>query len=408
MKLCRGCGAPLTTTVVDLGRMPLANALPRTADEASNQAIYPLHAFVCDRCFLVQLSHEIPPEEIFSEYTYFSSYSDTWLDHAQRFANNISQRLALDSSKLVIEIASNDGYLLRFFRQLGLPVLGIEPAANVARVAEDEGIPTLASFFSAALANRLKQEGKGADLLVGNNVLAHVPDLHDFIEGLRILLSPNGVVTLEFPHVASLIEGSQFDTIYHEHFSYISLLALEPLLWAHGLRAFQVEPLATHGGSLRLYVCHVDGSYVEDPSMGKLRRFEASVGLNRMATYTSFGERAAACRDRVREFFDDCRRAASSVVAYGAAAKGMTFLNYCQVSAEDVLYVVDRNPVKQGRFTPGSGLRISDPSEITKTKPDLIFVLPWNLLSEITTQLAFVRSWGASFVVAIPELRVLQ
>jgi SAM-dependent methyltransferase len=405
MKPCRGCGAPLTTTFLDLGDMPLANAYPRTAAEAEAEPRFSLHAFVCDRCLLVQLAHEVLPEEIFTDYAYFSSYSDSWVAHARRFAEEAIGRFGLDPASQVVEIASNDGYLLQHFRDRGIPVLGVEPAANVAVVAEAAGIPTDVAFFGADTAARLIAAGTRADLLVGNNVTAHVPDLHDFVEGMQVVLAPEGVISLEFPHLLRFIEGVQFDTIYHEHFSYLSLVALEPVLAAHGLRVFAVDELPTHGGSLRLYACHVASARPEEPSAERVRAAERASGLHELDTYLSFAPLVERCRDSLQEFLTGARATGETVVAYGAAAKGVTFLNYCGVTTEQIAYVVDRSDEKQGRFLPGVHLPIHAPAEVFRTKPDVVLILPWNLRDEIVAQMADVRSWGGRFVIAVPEVR---
>ncbi len=407
MSGCRGCGAPLTTTFLDLGTMPLANAYPRSLAEAETERRFPLHVFVCDRCLLVQLAHDVAPEEIFSDYAYFSSYSYSWVEHARRFATAVKDRFGLGPDSLVVEVASNDGYLLRQFVALGVPVLGVEPAKNIADVAIAAGVPTEVCFFGAQTASDLVDAGARADLVVGNNVTAHVPDLHDFVEGLRRMLRPGGVVSLEFPHLLRFLAGVQFDTIYHEHFSYLSLLALEPILQAHGLRVFDVERLATHGGSIRVLAVLASDSRPDEDGVARVRAAERAAGLDDLAAYTSFAPLVEHCRASLRSFLDTERADGGSIVAYGAAAKGVTFLNYCGVTTREIAYVVDRSTEKQGRLIPGAHLPILAPSEVWKTRPDYVLILPWNLRDEIVTQLADVRSWGCRFVTAVPEVEVL-
>lgn len=405
---CRACGLPLTHSLVDLGETPLANSYPSAADLGRPDPRYPLHARVCDGCFLVQVEDVVSSREIFSDYAYFSSYSASWVEQAGRFCEQARERFGLGRDSLVVEVASNDGYLLRHFARASVPVLGIEPAANVAAVAQAAGVPTEVRFFGLDTARDLAAAGHAADLLVGNNVLAHVPDLHDFVAGLALLVKPEGVISLEFPHLMRLMEEVQFDTIYHEHFSYFSLFALEPVLTRHGLRVFDVETLASHGGSLRLSVCRRDSARHEDTEApDALRAAEGRAGLDSLAPYTGFTERVATVRDSLLAFLRAARDDGKSVVAYGAAAKGNTLLNHCAVGTDLIAYVVDASPHKQGRYLPGSRLPIHSPKRLQETRPDYVLILPWNLRDEIMREMAAVRDWGGRFVVPIPTTTVL-
>lgn len=404
--LCRSCGAPLVTTFVDLGLTPLANAFIRPDQSHVTEPRYPLHAFVCDQCFLVQVEEFAGPEEIFTHYVYFSSYSNTWLDHCARYVEKIVPRLGLTSGSRIVEIASNDGALLRFFQQSGLDVLGIEPASNVAQVAIDRGVPTKVAFFNLSLALQLR-EMFAADLIVANNVLAHVPALNDFIAGLKALLAPRGTITIEFPHLARLISERQFDSIYHEHFSYFSLKSVEPALSRHGLALYDVEELPVHGGSLRLYVTHSDRSLPVSSKVEQLRLAEREAGLAQIETYRQYASVPPAVKRDVISFLNEARRDGKRVVGYGAAAKGNTLLNYCGVGSDHLDYVVDRNPHKQGLLLPGTHYPVYGIERIFETKPDYIFVLAWNLRDEILQALAEVRRWHARFVIPIPRLEVL-
>ena len=405
---CRGCGTTLSQTFVDLGEMPLANSYPTAADLDQPDRRYLLHARVCHDCFLVQVDAVVPSADIFSDYAYFSSYSQSWVAHARRFASMARERFALGGESLVVEVASNDGYLLRHFVDDGVPVLGVEPAANVAAVAEAAGVPTMVRFFGRETADNLVADGKAADLVVGNNVLAHVPDLNDFVAGLGALIKPAGVISLEFPHLLRLMEGVQFDTIYHEHFSYFSLIALEPVLARHGLRLFDVETLATHGGSLRLFACHADCDQHQDgPGLDAVRDAEHRASLDRLSAYTGFAARVAAVKDSLLTFLEAANRDSKSVAAYGAAAKGNTLLNTCGVGTRLIDYVVDASPHKQGRYLPGSRLPIVAPDRLSETRPDYVLILPWNLCDEIIGQNSAVRDWGGRFVVPIPATTVL-
>ncbi|HVM01433.1 MAG TPA: class I SAM-dependent methyltransferase [Acidimicrobiales bacterium] len=400
---CRSCRAPLTETFVDLGSMPLANGL-LTAEQRGREPALPLHARVCGRCLLVQLEALVSSETLFRDYTYFSSYSDSWLEHARRFAARCVAGLGLAGDSLVVEVASNDGYLLRHFLGHGIPVLGVEPAANVAAVAVEHGVPTVVEFFGRDLAASLAGEGRRADLVVANNVVAHVPDLHDFVAGLAVVLAPSGVLSIEVPHLQELIAGVQFDTIYHEHFSYFSLLALEGVLGRHGLRVFDVERLPTHGGSLRVWACHARADRPSHARVEQVRQGEREAGLDRLDTYVGFDRAVRRCGDSFVEFLGETRAAGRTLVGYGAAAKGCTFLNYCGVSVEDVPYVVDRSPHKQGRYLPGVHVPVEAPDRVAATRPDYLLILPWNLRDEIVGQMAGIRAWGGRFVTAVPEV----
>jgi SAM-dependent methyltransferase len=404
---CRVCGARLTRTFVDLGMSPLCETYPARGELNRMEAFYPLHVYVCDACLLVQLEEYVSPTQIFSEYPYFSSYSDSWLRHAQSYVDAMIRRLDLDSGSLVVELGSNDGYLLQYFRDAGIPVLGVEPAANVAQAASDKGIPTRVEFFGEATARSMVAEGIRPQLIVGNNVLAQVPDLNGFVVGIEVLLAPTGTATLEFPHVVRLVDGNQFDTIYHEHFSYFSFLAVEQILKTHGLVVFDVEELRSHGGSLRIYVCHAGdqgkpiGARVRD-----LRAREEEAGLRDPQYYESFGTKVEETKRKLLDFLIRAKRAGKSIAGYGAPGKGNTLLNYCGIRTDFVDYTVDRNPYKQGRYLPGTHIPIHHPDRIAQARPDFVLILPWNLKDEILDQLAYVRDWGGRFVVPIPEVMV--
>jgi SAM-dependent methyltransferase len=405
--ICRFCGATLRHTFVDLGMSPACESFLSAEQLNQMEPFYPLHVWVCERCFLVQLQEYMTPTEIFSHYAYFSSYSDSWLAHAQRYVEMITERLMLTTHSQVIEIASNDGYLLQYFVAKQIPVLGIEPAANVAEVAAHKGIPTMVRFFGAETARELAALGHQADLLVGNNVLAHVPDLNGFVAGLRILLKPQGTITMEFPHLLRLIAENQFDTIYHEHFSYLSLLTVQQVFAAHGLTIFDVEELPTHGGSLRIYARHVeDGSRPVTRRVGDLQVGEEQAGLHKLESYSWFEENVRETKRRLLGFLIRAKRESKTIAGYGAPGKGNTLLNYCGIRADFVEYTVDRNPFKHGKFLPGTHIPIFPPAKIAMTRPDYLLILPWNLQDEIMAQLAYVREWGCQFVVPIPDVRV--
>ena len=373
------------------------------------EPFYPLHVYVCDRCFLVQIDDYVSPEEIFTEYAYFSSYADSWVEHMRRYADMITDRLGLGTGSLVVEVGSNDGYLLQHFVDKGIPVLGIEPAANVARVAVEKGIPTLVKFFGVRTARELVAEGRQADLICGANVLAQVPDPNDFVSGLRILLKPGGVVTIEFPHLMRLIAENQFDTIYHEHFTYFSFVSAETIFAAQGLTLFDVEELPTHGGSLRIYARHTtDATKPVTTRAEDLRQREIDAGFLRLGTYATFGERVRETKRKLLDFLIDVKRAGKTVVGYGAPGKGNTLLNYCGIRTDFVDFTVDRSAYKQGKFLPGTHIPIHHPDRIREARPDYVLILPWNLRDEIVEQLAYIREWGGKFVVPIPEVRVLD
>jgi hypothetical protein len=406
---CRFCGAPLRHTFVDLGMSPLCETYLPAPQLNQMEPFYPLHVFVCEKCFLVQLQEYVSAEEIFTEYAYFSSFSDSWLAHAKSYTQLMIQRFGFNKDSHVVELASNDGYLLQYFVEVGIPVLGIEPAANVAAEAIKKGVPSLVKFFGRETAAELAAQGKQADLLLGNNVLAQVPDLNSFVAGMKIILKPSGVITMEFPHLSRLIEEAQFDTIYHEHFSYFSLLAVEKVFEAHGLCLFDVEELTTHGGSLRIYACHKENqSQSASPRLVALRAQEDADGLSLIETYSFFGEQVKDVKCAFLEFLISARRAGKHVAGYGAPGKGNTMLNYCGIRTDLISYTVDRNPYKHDKFLPGSHIPIYSTERILETKPDYIVILPWNLKNEIMKQLAYVREWGGQFVVSIPRTRIFS
>jgi SAM-dependent methyltransferase len=406
--LCRFCRAPLRQTLVDLGMSPLCESYIDAAELNRMEPFYPLRVYVCEHCFLAQLEEFVSPKAIFTEYAYFSSYADSWLRHAKGYADMAARRFGLGAGSFVVELASNDGYLLQYFVEKGVPVLGVEPARNVAQVAIDKGVPTLVEFFGAQLAEKLAAEGRRADLVIGNNVLAQVPGLNDFVGGIKILLKPGGVATLEFPHLARLMDGNQFDTIYHEHFSYFSFLAVEKVFAAHGLTIFDVEELPTHGGSLRIYARHAgEAEGPVEPRVGGIRERELAGGLARMETYAAFGAKVAETKRKILEFLIEAKRKGKKVCGYGAPGKGNTLLNYCGIRTDFLDFTVDRNPYKQGKFTPGTHIPIFPPERIGEEKPDYVLILPWNFKDEIIAQLGYIRSWGGRFVVPIPEVKVL-
>ena len=404
---CRFCGNLLNHTFVDLGMSPLSNAYLESDAINKAEKFYPLHAYVCENCFLVQLEEFETPDQIFSDYAYFSSYSETWLRHAENYTELMTQRFGLNANSQVIEIASNDGYLLQYFQKQNIPVLGIEPAANVAKVAEEKGIPSLVKFFGVSTAQELVAQGIQADLLLGNNVLAHVPDLNDFVAGMKIVLKPDGILTMEFPHVLQLILQNQFDTIYHEHFSYFSFLTVEKVFATHGLTLFDVEELPTHGGSLRIYGQHNDGKKPVSDRVSLLKSKEIDAGLEQLETYLGFGEQVKATKRHLLNFLIDIKNQGKSVVGYGAPAKGNTLLNYCGIRTDLLDYTVDRSPYKQDLFLPGTHIPIYHPDKIIETKPDYLLILPWNIKDEIIEQMSHIREWGGKFVVPIPEVEVI-
>jgi len=404
---CRFCGAGLKRTFVDLGMSPLCETYPSRQDLSRGEVYYPLHVYVCEQCFLVQLEEYESVENIFGDYPYFSSYSDSWLKHAENYCDKMIGKLGLNSQSFVVEVASNDGYLLQYFVQRNVPVLGIEPARNVAKVAVEKGVPTLAQFFGVQLAQQLAAEGRSADLVLGNNVLAQVPDLNDFVEGLRLLLKPAGVLTLEFPHLLRLIERNEFDTIYHEHFSYFSMLTTVRILEAHGLKAFDVEELTTHGGSLRVYACRAeDRTHEVQSSVGELIAQEERAGLASVAGYESFARQVKETKVALVDFLLTAAREGKSVAGYGAPGKSATLLHYCGIGKDLIAYTVDRSPYKQGRFLPGTRIPICHPDHIRENRPDYVLILPWNLKDEIVEQLQYIREWGGRLVVPIPKVAI--
>jgi len=404
---CRHCQTPLVHTFVDLGMSPLCESFLRADQLNAMEPFYPLHVYVCSECFLVQLQEYVDPGSIFSDYAYFSSYAESWLAHARLFTEKMIARWGLSDRHQVIELASNDGYLLQYFVQRGIPSLGIEPAANVASVAIAKGIPTRVAFFGRDMAQQLAAEGIQADLLVGNNVLAQVPDIADFVGGIKIALRAGGVVTMEFPHLLRLIEGNQFDTIYHEHFSYFSFVTVRKIFAAHGLEIFDVEELPTHGGSLRIYARHAeDGVKQQTNRVGELLDRELAEGFDTIERYSTFGRQVESTKRRLLEFLITAKQAGKSVVGYGAPGKGNTLLNYCGIRTDFLEYTVDRNPHKNGKFTPGTHIPIYAPERIAETKPDYVLVLPWNVKDEIVRQMAHIREWGGQFVIPIPEVTI--
>lgn len=405
---CRMCGKELQYSFVDLGMHPLCESFVPADKLDGMEPFFPLHTYVCDSCFLVQLKEYVSPDEIFTEYAYFSSYSTSWVAHARAYCHMIKERLELGGDSLVVELASNDGYLLQHFLPLGVPVLGIEPAENVAKEAVAKGVPTRTEFFGVAFAEKLVNEGLKADLIAGNNVLAQVPDLNDFVAGITRLLKPEGVVTLEFPHIEKLIVENQFDTIYHEHFSYFSLITIEKLAERHGLKVIDVEELPTHGGSLRVYLAHKGSGRVPDDRVAALLAREHKAGLLDIPTYQAFGEQVKRTKRELLSFLIAAKNEGKKICGYGAPGKGNTLLNYCGIGPDFLDFTVDRNPYKHGRFTPGMHIPIYPPEAIAEARPDYIVILPWNLKKEIVEQMKFVKEWGAKFVVPIPEVQVID
>ncbi|WP_375456062.1 methyltransferase domain-containing protein [uncultured Methylobacterium sp.] len=403
---CRACGAPLSHTVADLGLSPLSNAYVPMARAREGERFLPLHAFVCDQCWLVQLEAFETPENIFSDYAYFSGFSTSWLAHAERYVAAMTARFSLGPGSKVVEVASNDGYLLQYFVGRGVPVLGVEPAANVAKVARERGVPSEVAFFGAETARRLVAEGHAADLTAANNVLAHVPDILDFVAGFQVILKPEGAGTFEFPHLLRMIAEKQFDTIYHEHFSYLSLGVVSGLLERNGLRVFDVEALPTHGGSLRVFFCHRDAAHAATPAVERVIGAERAAGLFALPGYARFAEDVVAIKCDSLDFLIAQRRAGKRVCGYGAAAKGNTFLNYCGIGPELVRAVADRSPHKQGTLLPGSRIPVVSPDAMLALRPDYVLILPWNIKDEVFEQMAAIRDWGGRFVTCIPALDV--
>ena len=404
---CRLCSSDLEHVILDLGLTPLSNSFLKIKSE--KESVFPLKVYFCTNCFLVQIQEYENPEKIFLNYPYFSSYSETWLEHCKNYVNMVIEKFGFDKNNLVVEIASNDGYLLQFFKKANIKILGIEPAFNIAKIAEEKGIPTITKFFGEDLAKKLVNEGKKADLVIGNNVLAHVPNLNDFISGLNILTPTNGIITLEFPHLLKLLQNNQFDTIYHEHFSYFSLITLEKSFSRHGLVIFDVDELTTHGGSLRIYLKHIDNNQLPiSPKIKKLQNIEIESGLTRLKTYENFAVHVNQVKKQLQQFCMDAKNKNKKIIGYGAPAKGNTLLNYCQINNELIEYTVDVNPYKQGLFLPGTKIPIKSPEVIRKDKPDYILILPWNLKDEIMNQHRYISEWGGRFVIPIPEVKIYK
>jgi SAM-dependent methyltransferase len=410
MSTCRACGNRLDKAFLSLGNSPLSNAYLSERDLNKAEPYYPLDLFVCGKCFLVQLEEFEKPKDIFSsDYAYFSSYSQSWLDHCQRYVKMIVDRFGFDKDSFVIEVASNDGYLLQYFKDYDIPVLGVEPAGNTAEVAIKKGIPTDVTFFNTPYAQKMLESGRQADLIIGNNVLAHNPYLNDFVEGLRIVLKPGGIVTMEFPHLLQLIRGNQFDTIYHEHFSYFSFFTAKELFAAHGLEMFDVEEIPTHGGSLCIYARHAaDGSKPVSWRVGDLLKKERDAGLLDLETYSCFSENVRSTKRNLLEFLIDARNEGKKIVGYGAPAKGNTLLNYCGIRTDFLDYTVDISSHKQNKFLPGTHIPIFHPDRIREDKPDYVLILPWNIKEEIMAQMAHIREWDGKFVVPIPKVEVYR
>ena len=408
---CRACGTPLRHTFVDLGMSPLCQRHLRPEELAGMEPFYPLHARVCTECWLVQLEEIVAPDDIFGdgEYAYFSSFSTSWLEHARKYCETMTERRGLDGSSFVVEIASNDGYLLKNFVAAGIPVLGVEPASNTAEAAREQGVDTLVAFFGRETAKRVAEERGKADLILGNNVLAHVPDINDLVGGMKILLAENGVVTMEFPHLLRLVERNQFDTIYHEHYSYLSFGTVERIFATHGLTLYDVEELDTHGGSIRIHGRHAEAS---EPAVSErvheMNAREEAAGMRGLAYYEAFEEKVKETKRKLLEFLIDVKRQGKTVCGYGAPGKGNTLLNYCGVGCDFLDFTVDRSPHKQGGFLPGTHVPILAPEEIERRKPDYVLILPWNLKDEIAEQMSVVREWGGRFVVPIPEVQVVE
>ena len=406
---CRFCQTPLSATLVDLGMSPFCERFLDAGQLNRMEPFYPLRAYVCERCLLVQLEEYVSPAEIFTEYAYFSSYADTALRQAKAYTDSAADRLGLDSRSFVVELGSNDGYLLQYFVEKGIPVLGVEPARNVARAAVAKGIPTRVGFFSEKMASELAAEGRRADLVLGNNVLAQVPGLCDFVRGIKALLKPRGTSTLEFPHLARLIEGIQFDTIYHEHFSYFSFLAADRIFAAHGLTVFDVDELPSHGGSLRVHLKHEeDAARLVSPKVEELRAREEAAGLTRLQTYSAFPGKVRETKRKLLEVLIQIKGEGKIICGYGAPGKGNTLLNYCGIGTDFLEFTVDRNPYKQGKFTPGTHIPIFPPEKIREERPDYLLILPWNLRDEIMEQMSCIRAWGGKFIVPVPDARVLE
>lgn len=403
---CRFCGSPLHHTFVDLGMSPLCQTHITPEQLNEMEPFYPLHTYVCENCFLVQLQEFVSPQDIFTEYAYFSSYVDALLKNASAYSDLMVERFGFNAQSKVVEIASNDGYLLQYFHQKGIPVLGVEPAVNVSQVAKDKGIPVVNKFFGVQTATELAVDGK-ADLLLGNNVLAHVPDINDFVGGMKIMLKPDGVITMEFPHLMRLMEENQFDTIYHEHFSYLSFMAVNRIFAHHGLTLFDVQEIPIHGGSLRIYARHTeDASKPISDRVTELLEREKTAGFDKLETYSHFTEQVKETKRKLLEFLITAKQKGKTIAGYGAPGKGNTLLNYCGIRTDFLEYTVDRNPYKQGKYTPGTHIPIYSPDKIRETKPDYLLILPWNVKDEVMEQVSYIREWGGQFVVPIPEVKI--
>ncbi|PJN58908.1 hypothetical protein PAEAM_35590 [Paenibacillus sp. GM1FR] len=406
-EVCRCCGKNLNSVFLDLGVSPLANSYVKSRNEMEH--MYPLRTYVCESCFLVQVQEFESPEHIFSDYAYFSSFSDSWLTHCHNYVEMIMDRFQFAIDTQVVEIASNDGYLLQYFKEKGVSVLGIEPAENVAKVAVKKGIETSVNFFGTALATELKQEGKMADLLLGNNVLAHVPDLNDFVAGMKIMLKPQGTITMEFPHLLQLIKHNQFDTIYHEHYSYFSLTTVIRLFKAHHLTVYDVDQLSTHGGSIRIYATHSDNpDFVIQPSIHELLAKEVKLGITNIEMYKGFQTKIVQLKRKITKFLIELKEQGKVVAGYGAPAKGNTLLNYCGIDCDIIDFTVDRSQYKQGTFLPGSRIPVFSPEKLKLTQPDFVLILPWNLKEEIMEQTSFIREWGGKWIVPVPDIHVVE
>jgi 2-polyprenyl-3-methyl-5-hydroxy-6-metoxy-1,4-benzoquinol methylase len=409
LSTCRFCKTPLENTFVDLGMSPLCQDHVKPEELKRMEPFYPLHAYVCSNCFLVQLEEFVAPDEIFNDYAYFSSYSDSWLKHVENYTNSMLERFPIDSGSLVAEMASNDGYLLQYFAAKNVPILGIEPAANVAEHAIKKGIRTEVRFFGVETARALAEKYGNADLLIGNNVLAHVPDINDLVGGMKIFLKPSGIITMEFPHLLRLVEGNQFDTIYHEHFSYLSFTTVEKIFKHHGLVLFDVEELPTHGGSIRIFGRHQeDGSKALSDRVIEMREREHSLGMSSLTYYRNFDENVNETKRKILDFLIKAKREGKKIIGYGAPGKGNTLLNYCGIRTDFLAFTVDRNPHKQNNYLPGTLIPILDPEKIKEYKPDYVFILPWNLKDEIIESHSYISQWGGKFVVPIPELKVYE
>jgi len=406
-KKCRFCNENLDILFANLGSSPLSNSFLKKSNLIKKEPIFPLHVYVCRNCFLVQLEKFKNPDKIFRDYAYFSSYSETWINHASKYVDKVIDKFELDKNNFVIEIASNDGYLLQNFKNKDIPCLGIEPALNIAKVAKKKGINTIVEFFGTKIAKELSFKQQKADLLIGNNVLAHVPDINDFVKGMEILLKSNGIITVEFPHLMKIIEENQFDTIYHEHFSYFSLYTVMKIFEEHNLKIFDVEKLQTHGGSLRVYATHKKNTtHIINNEVKKILEKEIEFGIKDISTYTNFQNKIIKVKKQLLDFVDNAKKEKKKIVCYGAAAKGNTLLNYCNIGLDYIDYVVDRSSYKQGLYLPGTHIPIKNPDEIKRTKPDYVLILPWNLQEEISNQMNFIKEWDGKFVIPIPEVKI--